>query len=101
MGLPGHRRTSSHKRRRASHFALKASLFIICSNCGSPTQPHIACWNCGFYKGRQVLQTGKSLAGASVPSSSKKEDSSSKEEVVVKDESKPKKKSEIKKSSEK
>lgn len=24
MGLPGHRRTSSHKRRRASHFALKA-----------------------------------------------------------------------------
>ncbi len=22
MGLPGHRRTSSHKRRRASHFAL-------------------------------------------------------------------------------
>lgn len=24
MGLPGHRRTSSHKRRRASHFALTA-----------------------------------------------------------------------------
>lgn len=24
MGLPGHRRTSSHKRRRASHFALRA-----------------------------------------------------------------------------
>ena len=24
MGLPGHRRTSSHKRRRASHFALCA-----------------------------------------------------------------------------
>jgi ribosomal protein L32 len=23
MGLPGHRRTSSHKRRRASHFALQ------------------------------------------------------------------------------
>ena len=23
MGLPGHRRTSSHKRRRASHFALE------------------------------------------------------------------------------
>lgn len=29
MGLPGHRRTSSHKRRRASHFALeKPSLTI-------------------------------------------------------------------------
>jgi ribosomal protein L32 len=25
MGLPGHRRTSSDKRRRASHFALKAT----------------------------------------------------------------------------
>lgn len=26
MGLPGHRRTSSDKRRRASHFALKATV---------------------------------------------------------------------------
>jgi len=28
MALPGHRRTSSHKRRRASHFALKKTNLI-------------------------------------------------------------------------
>lgn len=63
MALPGHRRTSSHKRRRASHFALTKVQFIVCSNCGSPIKPHMACWNCGFYKGKLVFNTGKSLAG--------------------------------------
>ncbi len=29
MGLPGHRRTSSHKRRRASHFALSAPAITV------------------------------------------------------------------------
>ncbi len=56
MGLPGHRRTSSHKRRRASHFALKATNLTKCANCQQPVVTHQACANCGYYKGRQVLQ---------------------------------------------
>ncbi len=56
MGLPGHRRTSSHKRRRAAHFALKAETFSSCSQCKKPVRPHHACAFCGTYQGRAVLK---------------------------------------------
>jgi len=56
MGLPGHRRTSSHKRRRAAHFALKKMSLGSCPKCKEPIRPHRACKNCGTYAGRQVLK---------------------------------------------
>jgi large subunit ribosomal protein L32 len=59
MGLPGHRRTSSHKRRRAAHFALRKTVLGACPKCASPIAPHRACKNCGFYNGRSVLDTGR------------------------------------------
>ncbi|MBI4458127.1 50S ribosomal protein L32 [Candidatus Uhrbacteria bacterium] len=55
MGLPGHRRTSSHKRRRAAHFALKKAVLSPCPQCKEPMMPHNACPSCGTYAGRQVL----------------------------------------------
>jgi large subunit ribosomal protein L32 len=55
MGLPGHRRTSSHKRRRASHFALKKRNLAACPKCNEPVLPHRACLSCGTYAGRQVI----------------------------------------------
>lgn len=55
MGLPGHRRTSSHKRRRAAHFALTTQTIQLCPKCKKPTQPHRACAFCGTYKGRQIV----------------------------------------------
>lgn len=56
MGLPGHRRTSSHKRRRASHFALKKISLSTCPKCKKQVLPHNACAFCGTYAGRQVLK---------------------------------------------
>ncbi len=55
MGLPGHRRTSSHKRRRAAHFALTKISLAKCPKCKEPVLPHRACTNCGTYAGRQVI----------------------------------------------
>ncbi len=57
MGLPGHRRTSSDKRRRAAHFALSASAQTTCPKCGKTIRPHRACAFCGTYRGRQVTKT--------------------------------------------
>jgi large subunit ribosomal protein L32 len=62
MGLPGHRRTSSHKRRRASHFALAKSVSSECPKCKSPVLPHRACKNCGFYRGRTVVDMTRAAA---------------------------------------
>ena len=56
MGLPGHRRTSSHKRRRASHFALKKLSLRECAKCKKPVLPHTACAACGTYAGRVVVK---------------------------------------------
>ncbi|MBI4434521.1 50S ribosomal protein L32 [Candidatus Uhrbacteria bacterium] len=55
MGLPGHRRTSSDKRRRASHFALKKLNLAACSSCKKPVLPHHACAFCGMYGGKQII----------------------------------------------
>lgn len=63
MGLPGHRRTSGDKRRRASHFALKPASFTTCSHCKQPVLPHRVCSNCGYYRGRQVLKLKSKLVG--------------------------------------
>ncbi|MBI5466539.1 MAG: 50S ribosomal protein L32 [Candidatus Kerfeldbacteria bacterium] len=62
MGLPGHRRTSSHKRRRASHFALKRSNLSVCGHCHQPVVPHRVCANCGYYRGRQVIKVKSKLS---------------------------------------
>ncbi|MEK7508603.1 MAG: 50S ribosomal protein L32 [Patescibacteria group bacterium] len=56
MGLPGHRRTSSDKRRRAAHFALKPTQLFVCPKCQKPVRPHRLCAFCGTYKGREVIK---------------------------------------------
>jgi large subunit ribosomal protein L32 len=67
MGLPGHRRTSSHKRRRASHFALKPKTLATCPKCQAPVLPHIACKECGTYAGRQVIELKNPLEKKAAP----------------------------------
>lgn len=55
MALPGHRHTKSKKGRRRSHLALKKRSFFVCSNCQQSVLGHRVCQNCGFYKGRQII----------------------------------------------
>lgn len=66
MGLPGHRRTSSHKRRRASHFALKKIDLRVCNKCKKNVLPHTACAFCGTYNGRQVTKVASPVAPKAV-----------------------------------
>lgn len=49
------RHTKSATGQRRSHHALKAGALSRCSHCGSETRPHAVCKNCGYYKGRQVI----------------------------------------------
>lgn len=61
MGLPGHRRTSSDKRRRAAHFALKQKVLAKCPKCNHEVLSHRACAFCGYYAGKQVLRVKTAL----------------------------------------
>ncbi|HWQ99765.1 MAG TPA: 50S ribosomal protein L32 [Candidatus Methylomirabilis sp.] len=54
MGLPGHRRTSSHKRRRASHFALKLGSVVKDATTGTLHLPHRAAPGAMTYNGKPI-----------------------------------------------
>ena len=54
MGLPGHRRTSSHKRRRASHFALKGHTIVTDAKTGVRHLTHRAAPGAMEYNGKAI-----------------------------------------------
>ena len=62
MGLPAKRRTTTSKKQRASHFALKKTVLATCEKCGTKTTPHMACKKCGTYKGKAVVNVEKRTA---------------------------------------
>ncbi len=52
------RHTRAHTKNRRSHHALKAPNLATCANCGASHRQHHMCLDCGFYKGRQVIDLG-------------------------------------------
>jgi len=59
MGLPGHRRTSSDKRRRASHFALHASTVVKDKKSGLFHLAHCAAPGAKEYRGHAIHIKGQ------------------------------------------
>lgn len=62
MGVPKHRGTKSQQQQRRMHLFLKEPKFALCKKCGQPVLPHIVCQNCGYYKGREVIDVMKKLS---------------------------------------
>lgn len=55
------RHTSSHSKNRRSHHNLKPAAVSMCPKCGKDKLPHRVCENCGFYKGREIIDVLKKL----------------------------------------
>ncbi len=55
------RHTPSHSKNRRSHHALSTARNLLCAKCGAPALAHTVCQNCGFYKGREVIDVLKKL----------------------------------------
>lgn len=55
------RHTPSHTKNRRSHHALRAVIFASCPKCHADVLPHRMCSNCGFYRGREVVDVLKKL----------------------------------------
>jgi len=49
------RHTKSQRNQRRSHDALQTLPTTACPKCGTLVLRHQACSNCGFYRGRQVI----------------------------------------------
>lgn len=61
MGVPKQKHTKSRRNKRRLHLFIKPSALVKCQKCGKPALPHKVCLNCGFYKGREVLDVLKKL----------------------------------------
>ncbi|HLV00068.1 MAG TPA: 50S ribosomal protein L32 [Acidobacteriota bacterium] len=56
MANPKRRHSKSRRGKRRAHDALSVANLSSCSHCGSAVMPHRVCPNCGYYKGRQVIE---------------------------------------------
>ncbi len=54
-GVPKWNKTRGRVRSRRMHLRLKKVTLVTCPKCGKPVQSHTVCWNCGYYKGREVV----------------------------------------------
>lgn len=57
MPNPKRRHSKARKNKRRAHDFLTAPALSECPNCHEMKQPHQACPNCGYYKGREVVDT--------------------------------------------
>ncbi|MBC8335806.1 MAG: 50S ribosomal protein L32 [Anaerolineales bacterium] len=57
--LPKRKISKGRRDRRRAHDFLIPRNLTTCSNCGSMRLPHTVCANCGFYKGREVIEVSK------------------------------------------
>ncbi|MEK7298973.1 MAG: 50S ribosomal protein L32 [Candidatus Margulisiibacteriota bacterium] len=56
MPVPKKRRSKSKKRMRRAAWKITAPQLHACSNCGYLIPSHVACTECGYYKGEIVVK---------------------------------------------
>jgi large subunit ribosomal protein L32 len=61
MAVPKQKHTKSRRDKTRSHIFLKTPSFNICPKFGKPILPHAVCFNCGYYKGAEVIDVLKKL----------------------------------------
>ena len=55
MALPKRRQSKARGRKRRTHYKADNVNTTKCPQCGEFKLPHRACPNCGYYRGRPVL----------------------------------------------
>jgi len=57
MAVPKRKHSSARRdKRRSNVWKISAPTLTKCGNCGELKTPHRVCGNCGFYKGKEVVQ---------------------------------------------
>ncbi|MDR0559703.1 MAG: 50S ribosomal protein L32 [Prevotellaceae bacterium] len=55
MAHPKHRTSRQRKRKRRTHYKAEIPTIASCSNCGSAVLYHRVCPECGYYRGRLII----------------------------------------------
>lgn len=56
MALQAKRHSKTAKRTRRGAIKLKKLTLTECAKCKTMIKPHMVCYNCGSYKGKEVLK---------------------------------------------
>lgn len=56
MAHPKHRVSKQRRNKRRTHYKAEAPTLGKCSNCGSAVIFHRVCPECGYYRGRQIIE---------------------------------------------
>ena len=62
MPNPKRRHSHARKNKRRAHDHLHKLSLAECPNCHEKKLPHQACLKCGYYKGREVIDTASKSA---------------------------------------
>ena len=54
--LPKRKYAKTRQRLRRQHLIQQRATIVRCTRCSVAHQAHHVCWNCGTYRGRQVLE---------------------------------------------
>lgn len=57
MAVPKQKKTRSKRDMRSSHYKPKNSTLVSCPQCHEMKLPHHVCPHCGYYKGKQAVET--------------------------------------------
>lgn len=61
MAVPKKRHTKSRRDKRRGQKWVSEPNLVSCPKCGELKRPHVICWNCGYYKGKEVVNVLKKL----------------------------------------
>ncbi|MFZ2193715.1 MAG: 50S ribosomal protein L32 [Candidatus Moraniibacteriota bacterium] len=61
MPVARKRHTKARRDRARVPYKLKPKNLVECTTCKAQIEPHVACSNCGKYKGKEVIDTTKKL----------------------------------------
>jgi large subunit ribosomal protein L32 len=56
MAHPKHKHSKTRRDKRRTHYKAIAPTLASCSNCGATTKFHTICTECGYYRGKQVIE---------------------------------------------
>lgn len=59
MAVPKRKTSKARQRSRSANWRLEVPNLSACPRCKELRPPHFVCPNCGYYRGRDVLELGK------------------------------------------
>jgi large subunit ribosomal protein L32 len=66
MSTQKQRHTKGRRDRARAELKMVSTVLVACTKCGAKIKSHVTCPKCGFYKGKEVVDTMKKITKKAV-----------------------------------